>query len=177
MPATPICVAMPSSFAPVWFPRDPLADDMQMLVAAYNIANQNCLACAAGYADQSFPLDREMTTSLLWIRKPSLYSRWPHRCRAENERAAAMYYSSFIASTLGHLAGGVCMWMYCEFRLRLLPRRSLQMRSCAENANRPQRIQNEIAPLTANLSPGPNIDLQLLKDIIFPATTEMTGLP
>ena len=39
--------------------------------------------------------------------------------------------------------------------------------------NRLQSIQNEIALLTANLPLGYNRDLQLLKDIIFPATTEM----
>ena len=41
--------------------------------------------------------------------------------------------------------------------------------------NRLQSIQNEIALLTANLPLGYNRDLQLLKDIIFPATTEMTA--
>ncbi len=55
-------VAMPSSFG-LWFGAyaESLADDMQMLVAAYNVANQNPLGSAAGYGS-SFPLDREMTT-------------------------------------------------------------------------------------------------------------------
>jgi argininosuccinate lyase len=39
--------------------------------------------------------------------------------------------------------------------------------------NRLQAIPNEIALLTANLPLGYNRDLQLLKDIIFPATTEL----
>ena len=58
-------VAMPSSFG-LWFGAyaESLADDMQMLVAAYNVANQNPLGSAAGYGS-SFPLDREMTTRLL----------------------------------------------------------------------------------------------------------------
>ena len=58
---THLQVAMPSSFG-LWFGAyaEALADDMQMLVAAYNIANQNPLGSAAGYGS-SFPLDREMT--------------------------------------------------------------------------------------------------------------------
>lgn len=61
-------VAMPSSFG-LWFGAyaESLADDMQMLVAAYNVANQNPLGSAAGYGS-SFPLDREMTTRLLGLR-------------------------------------------------------------------------------------------------------------
>ncbi|MBJ2160944.1 MAG: argininosuccinate lyase, partial [Muribaculaceae bacterium] len=62
---THLQVAMPSSFG-LWFGAyaESLADDMQLLVAAYNIANQNPLGSAAGYGS-SFPLDREMTTRLL----------------------------------------------------------------------------------------------------------------
>ena len=41
--------------------------------------------------------------------------------------------------------------------------------------NRLQSVPNEIALLTANLPLGYNRDLQLLKDIIFPATTEIAG--
>ncbi len=62
---THLQVAMPSSFG-LWFGAyaESLTDDMQMVVAAYNIANQNPLGSAAGYGS-SFPLDREMTTELL----------------------------------------------------------------------------------------------------------------
>ena len=47
---THLQVAMPSSFG-LWFGAyaESLADDMQLLVAAYNIANQNPLGSAAGY--------------------------------------------------------------------------------------------------------------------------------
>ncbi|MDE6171395.1 MAG: argininosuccinate lyase, partial [Duncaniella sp.] len=56
---THLQVAMPSSFG-LWFGAyaESLADDMQMLLAAYNVANQNPLGSAAGYGS-SFPLDRE----------------------------------------------------------------------------------------------------------------------
>ena len=47
---THLQVAMPSSFG-LWFGAyaESLVDDMQMLVAAYNVANQNPLGSAAGY--------------------------------------------------------------------------------------------------------------------------------
>ena len=62
---THLQVAMPSSFG-LWFGAyaESLVDDMEMVAAAYAIANQNPLGSAAGYGS-SFPLDREMTTSLL----------------------------------------------------------------------------------------------------------------
>ena len=58
-------VAMPSSFG-LWFGAyaESLADDIQLLLAAYRITNRNPLGSAAGYGS-SFPLDRQMTTDLL----------------------------------------------------------------------------------------------------------------
>lgn len=58
-------VAMPSSFG-LWFGAyaESLADDMQLLLAAYRVTNRNPLGSAAGYGS-SFPLDRQMTTDLL----------------------------------------------------------------------------------------------------------------
>ena len=58
-------VAMPSSFG-LWFGAyaESLADDMQLLLAAYRVTNRNPLGSAAGYGS-SFPLDRQITTDLL----------------------------------------------------------------------------------------------------------------
>ncbi|MBP3681986.1 MAG: argininosuccinate lyase, partial [Rikenellaceae bacterium] len=55
---THLQVAMPSSFG-LWFGAyaESLVDDMQMIAAAYKIANQNPLGSAAGYGS-SFPLNR-----------------------------------------------------------------------------------------------------------------------
>ena len=62
---THLQVAMPSSFG-LWFGAyaESLADDLRLLRAAYDIANQNPLGSAAGYGS-SFPLNRTMTTELL----------------------------------------------------------------------------------------------------------------
>ena len=56
-------VAMPSSFG-LWLGAyaESLVDDMRLLLAAYQVANQNPLGSAAGYGS-SFPLDRQMTLS------------------------------------------------------------------------------------------------------------------
>ncbi len=182
---THLQVAMPSSFG-LWFGAyaESLTDDVQMLTAAYNIANQNPLGSAAGYGS-SFPLDREMTTELLGF-------AWPHynvvaaqMSRGKTEKAVAAAIAA-VASTLGHLAMDVCLWMCNNFAFISFPDELTTGSSIMPHkknpdvfeimrgkCNRLQAIQNEVALLTANLPLGYNRDLQLLKDIMFPATTEL----
>lgn len=182
---THLQVAMPSSFG-LWFGAyaEALADDMQMLLAAYNIANQNPLGSAAGYGS-SFPLNRTMTTELLHFADMHYNVVAAQMSRGKTERAAAMAIGA-IASTLGHLAMDVCMWMCQNFGFVKFPDEFTTGSSIMPHkknpdvfeimrgkCNRLQSVQNEIALLTANLPLGYNRDLQLLKDIIFPATTEM----
>ena len=178
-------VAMTSSFG-LWFGAyaESLADDMQMLVAAYNVANQNPLGSAAGYGS-SFPLDREMTTRLLGFETLHYNVVAAQMSRGKTERAVSMAIAS-IASTLGHLAMDVCMWMCQNFGFVSFPDNLTTGSSIMPHkknpdvfeimrgkCNRLQSVPNEIALLTANLPLGYNRDLQLLKDIIFPATTEL----
>ncbi|WP_290377093.1 argininosuccinate lyase [Paramuribaculum intestinale] len=182
---THLQVAMPSSFG-LWFGAyaESLVDDMQMLVAAYNVANQNPLGSAAGYGS-SFPLDREMTTRLLGFETMHYNVVAAQMSRGKTERAAAMAVAA-IASTLSHLAMDVCMWMCQNFGFISFPDELTTGSSIMPHkknpdvfeimrgkCNRLQAIPNEIALLTANLPLGYNRDLQLLKDIIFPATTEL----
>ena len=182
---THLQVAMPSSFG-LWFGAyaESLADDMQLLVAAYNIANQNPLGSAAGYGS-SFPLDREMTTRLLGFADLHYNVVAAQLSRGKTERAAAMAIAA-IASTLGHLAMDVCMWMCQNFGFVSFPDELTTGSSIMPHkknpdvfeimrgkCNRLTAVPNEIALLTANLPLGYNRDLQLLKDIIFPATTEL----
>ena len=182
---THLQVAMPSSFG-LWFGAyaEALADDMQMLLAAYNIANQNPLGSAAGYGS-SFPLNRTMTTELLHFADMHYNVVAAQMSRGKTERAAAMAIGA-IASTLGHLAMDVCMWMCQNFGFVKFPDEFTTGSSIMPHkknpdvfeimrgkCNRLQSVQNEIALLTANLPLGYNRDLQLLKDIIFTATTEM----
>lgn len=182
---THLQVAMPSSFG-LWFGAyaESLADDMHILAAAYNIANQNPLGSAAGYGS-SFPLDREMTTELLKFASPHYNVVAAQMSRGKTERAVASAIAA-VASTLGHLAMDVCMWMCNNFAFISFPDELTTGSSIMPHkknpdvfeimrgkCNRLQSIQNEIALLTANLPLGYNRDLQLMKDILFPATTEL----
>ncbi len=182
---THLQVAMPSSFG-LWFGAyaESLVDDMQMVVAAYNVANQNPLGSAAGYGS-SFPLNRTMTTELLHFETMHYNVVAAQMSRGKTERAVSMAIGS-VASTLGHLAMDVCMWMCQNFGFVSFPDELTTGSSIMPHkknpdvfeimrgkCNRLQSVQNEIALLTANLPLGYNRDLQLLKDIIFPATTEL----
>lgn len=182
---THLQVAMPSSFG-LWFGAyaESLTDDMQMVLAAYNIANQNPLGSAAGYGS-SFPLDRKMTTELLGFANPHYNVVAAQMSRGKTERAVASAIAA-VASTLGHLAMDVCMWMCNNFAFVKFPDELTTGSSIMPHkknpdvfeimrgkCNRLQSVPNELTVLTANLPLGYNRDLQLMKDIVFPATTEL----
>lgn len=182
---THLQVAMPSSFG-LWFGAyaESLTDDMQMALAAYRIANQNPLGSAAGYGS-SFPLDREMTTELLGFDRPHYNVVAAQMSRGKTERAVASAIAA-VASTLGHLAMDVCMWMCNNFGFVSFPDELTTGSSIMPHkknpdvfeimrgkCNRLQSLPNELTILTANLPLGYNRDLQLMKDIMFPATTEL----
>lgn len=182
---THLQVAMPSSFG-LWFGAyaESLVDDVRMLSAAYCVANQNPLGSAAGYGS-SFPLDREMTTRLMGFGTMHYNVVAAQMSRGKTERAAAMAIAS-VASTLGRLAMDVCMFMCQNFGFVSFPDEFTTGSSIMPHkknpdvfeimrgkCNRLQCLPNEIAMLTANLPLGYNRDLQLMKDIMFPAVTEI----
>lgn len=184
---THLQVAMPSSFG-LWFGAyaETLVDDMQMLVAAYNIANQNPLGSAAGYGS-SFPLDRHMTTRLLGFADMHYNVVAAQMSRGKTERAVAMALSA-VATTLGRFAMDVCMFMCQNFGFISFPDEFTTGSSIMPHkknpdvfeimrgkCNRLQSLPGEIALLTANLPLGYNRDLQLMKDILFPAFPELNG--
>ena len=182
---THLQVAMPSSFG-LWFGAyaEALTDDMQMVLAAYRITNQNPLGSAAGYGS-SFPLDREMTTRLLGFDRPHYNVVAAQMSRGKTERAIAAAIAA-VASTLGHMAHDICMWMCGNFGFVSFPDELTTGSSIMPHkknpdvfeimrgkCNRLQSIPGELAILTANLPLGYNRDLQLMKDILFPATSEL----
>ncbi|MCC8070574.1 MAG: argininosuccinate lyase [Bacteroidales bacterium] len=182
---THLQVAMPSSFG-LWFGAyaEALVDDMHMVVAAHKIANQNPLGSAAGYGS-SFPLDREMTTRLLGFATPSYNVVAAHMGRGKTERALATAIAA-VASTLAHMAMDMCMWMCQNFAFVSFPDELTTGSSIMPHkknpdvweimrgkCNRLQSLPNEVALLTANLPLGYNRDLQLLKDITFPASSTL----
>ncbi|MBR4848966.1 MAG: argininosuccinate lyase [Bacteroidaceae bacterium] len=182
---THLQVAMPSSFG-LWFGAyaESLVDDMQLVVAAYNVANQNPLGSAAGYGS-SFPLNRTMTTELLNFNNLHFNVVAAQMSRGKTERAVA-YAIAALASTLGKMAMDVCLFMCQNFGFISFPDELTTGSSIMPHkknpdvfeimrgkCNRLQSVPNEISLLTANLPLGYHRDLQLLKDIIFPATTEI----
>lgn len=132
-------------------------------------------------------LYREMTTQLLDFHTLHYNVVAAQMSRGKTERAAAMAIAS-IASTLGHFAMDVCMYMCGNFRFVSFPDEFTTGSSIMPHkknpdvfeimrgkCNRLQAVPNEVALLTANLPLGYNRDLQLLKNILFPATEEMVG--
>lgn len=184
---THLQVAMPSSFG-LWFGAyaESLIDDVRMLRAAFDVADQNPLGSAAGYGS-SFPLDREMTTRLLGFSEMHVNVVAAQMSRGKTERAAAMGIAC-VASTLARFAMDVCMFMCQNFGFVSFPDEFTTGSSIMPHkknpdvfeimrgkCNRLQSLPNEIALLTANLPLGYNRDLQLLKDILFPASSEIVG--
>ena len=182
---THLQIAMPSSFG-LWFGAyaETFVDDLQLLAAAYRIADQNPLGSAAGYGS-SFPLDRTMTTRLLGFADLHYNAVAAQMSRGKTERATA-YAVASIASTLGRFAMDVCLFMSQNFGFISLPPEFTTGSSIMPHkqnpdvfevmrgkCNRLQSVPNEISLLTTNLPTGYHRDLQLLKDIIFPATEEL----
>ena len=182
---THLQVAMPSSFG-LWFGAyaESFVDDMEMVAAAYSVANQNPLGSAAGYGS-SFPLDREMTTELLGFATLNYNVVAAQMSRGKTERAAA-YAIASVASTLGKFAMDVCLFMCQNYGFISFPDNLTTGSSIMPHkknpdvfeimrgkCNRLQAVPNEVSLLTTNLPLGYHRDLQLLKDIIFPATTTL----
>lgn len=178
-------IAMPSSFG-LWFGAyaESLVDDVELLAAAYRIADQNPLGSAAGYGS-SFPLNREMTTELLQFRTMHYNVVAAQMSRGKTERAVAAAIGA-VASTLEHFAADVCLYMCQNFGFVKFPDELTTGSSIMPHkknpdvfeimrgkCNRLQAVPNELALLTANLPLGYNRDMQLMKNILFPAIEEI----
>src|SRR5688572_3511383 len=86
---THLQIAMPSSFG-LWFGAyaESLVDDMEMMAAAYAVANKNPLGSGAGYGS-SFPLNRTLTTSLLEFQSMNHNSVYAQMSRGKTERVVS----------------------------------------------------------------------------------------
>lgn len=113
-------IAMPSSFG-LWFGAyaESLADDMQLLLAAWRVANRNPLGSAAGYGS-SFPLNRTMTTKLLGFESMDYNVVYAQMGRGKTERTIAFAIAS-IAGTISKLAFDACMFNSQNFGFIHLP--------------------------------------------------------
>ena len=182
---THLQMAMPSSFG-LWFGAyaETLCDDMQLILAAWRIANQNPLGSAAGYGS-SFPLNRTMTTQLLHFDDLHYNVVAAQMSRGKTERAVA-YAVNAVASTLGRLAMDLCLFNSQNFAFVKLPEEYTTGSSIMPHkknpdvfelirghCNRLQSVIGEVSLLTTNLPVGYHRDLQLLKDTTFPALQQL----
>ncbi len=178
-------IAMPSSFG-LWFGAyaETLVDDVYSLAAAWNAVNQNPLGSAAGYGS-SFPLDRDMTTSLLGFKSMNYNSISAQLSRGKSEKVVANALS-LLAATLNKLAADCTMYMcgnygFISFPDELTTGSSIMPHKknpdvwelVRANCNRIQSTPNEISLLCTNLPHGYHRDFQLLKDILFPSMERM----
>ena len=178
---THLQIAMPSSFG-LWFGAyaESLVDDLEFLSAAYQVTNKNPLGSGAGYGS-SFPLNRTMTTELLQFRTLNYNSVYAQMTRGKTEKAVAMGLSS-VASTIGRLAMDCTLYLNQNFGFISFPPELTTGSSIMPHkknpdvfelirakCNRIQSTPNELTLLTANLPSGYHRDLQLTKEILFPA--------
>jgi argininosuccinate lyase len=182
---THLQIAMPSSFG-LWFGAyaESLVDDMQLLLAAYCITNQNPLGSAAGYGS-SFPINRQLTTDLLGFDTMNYNVVYAQMGRGKVEKTVAFALAS-IASTLAKLAGDVCLYASQNFSFIKLPDAYTTGSSIMPHKKNPdvfelirarcnkiQSLPNEIGFIINNLPSGYFRDLQVIKESFLPACDEL----
>jgi argininosuccinate lyase len=181
---THLQIAMPSSFG-LWFGAyaESLIDDLEMLAAAYHVANKNPLGSGAGYGS-SFSIDREMTTRLLNFRTLNYNSVYAQMSRGKTEKIVAAALAS-VAATLSKLAMDCTLYINQNFGFISFPPGLTTGSSIMPHkknpdvfelirakCNRIQSTPNELTLLINNLPSGYHRDLQLTKEILFPAIQE-----
>ncbi|MFB9841724.1 argininosuccinate lyase [Mucilaginibacter ginsenosidivorans] len=182
---THLQIAMPSSFG-LWFGAyaESLVDDLELLLAAYKITNKNPLGSAAGYGS-SFPLNRTLTTQLLGFESLNYNVVYAQMGRGKTERVIAQALSS-IAATLAKMAMDQTLYLSQNFGFVSYPDNLTTGSSIMPHkknpdvweimrgkCNRLQALPNDVAMMTTNLPSGYHRELQLLKELLFPAFGEL----
>ena len=182
---THLQVAMPSSFG-LWFGAwaETLADDLQLMVAAWRLANLNPLGSAAGYGS-SAPLDRTLTTRLLGFEDLDYNVVCAQMSRGKFERAVAFAYAA-IAETLGRMAADCCLFNSQNFGFVRLPKELTTGSSIMPHKKNPDvfelirahcnklnAVPETIRLITTNLPSGYFRDMQIIKEVFVPLFAEM----
>lgn len=182
---THLQVAMPSSFG-LWFGAyaESLADDLQMMQAAYKVCNRNPLGSAAGYGS-SFPLNRSMTSGLLGFDSMDYNVVYAQMGRGKMERTVAFAMAG-IAATLSKLAFDACMFNSQNFGFVKLPDQFTTGSSIMPHKKNPdvfeltrakcnkiQGLPQQITLICNNLPSGYFRDLQIIKEVFLPAFDEL----
>lgn len=182
---THLQIAMPSSFG-LWFGAysESLADDLQMMQAAYKVCNRNPLGSAAGYGS-SFPLRRQMTTDLLGFDSLDYNVVYAQMGRGKMERTVAFAMAG-IAATLSKLAFDACMFNSQNFGFIKLPDQFTTGSSIMPHKKNPdvfeltrakcnklQGLPQQITLICNNLPSGYFRDLQIIKEVFLPSFDEL----
>lgn len=183
---THLQIAMPSSFG-MWFSAyaESLADDLLFLKAAYDMVNTNPLGSGAGYGS-SVPLDRRLTTSLLGFEDLAYNSVYAQMQRGKMEKNV-LFALAAVATTLGKMAADICLFSCGNFGFLKLPDKFTTGSSIMPHkknpdifelirakCNRIQSLPGQLTLICANLNSGYFRDMQLTKEIFFPAFSELT---
>lgn len=178
-------LAMPSSFG-LWFGAyaESLSDDLEMLLAAFNIVNKNPLGSGAGYGS-SFPLNRSKTTEILGFESMNYNVVYAQMTRGKSEKITAMALAT-LAGTLSKFSMDVCLYMNQNFGFisfpdvfttgsSIMPHKKNPdvFELIRAKCNRIQALPNELTLLTNNLPSGYHRDMQLTKECLFPAIFEI----
>lgn len=178
---THLQLAMPSSFG-LWFGAyaESLVDDVITLRAAYRVVNKNPLGSAAGYGS-SFPLNRTMTTQLLGFDDLHYNVVYAQMGRGKTERIVASALSN-IALTLNKLSMDACLFLNQNFGFISFPDELTTGSSIMPHKKNPDvfelvrarcnqlmALPNDLTVALANLPSGYHRDMQLIKEILFPA--------
>jgi argininosuccinate lyase len=142
--------------------------------------NKNPLGSAAGYGS-SFPLNRKMTTTLLGFEDLNYNVVYAQMGRGKTERIVAAALSN-VAATLGKLSMDACIFLNQNFGFIAFPDELTTGSSIMPHKKNPDvfelvrarcnqllSLPNEIALVTGNLPSGYHRDMQLLKELLFPA--------
>ncbi|MCF8214754.1 MAG: argininosuccinate lyase [Chitinophagaceae bacterium] len=182
---THLQIAMPSSIG-LWLGAyaESLVDDMEFVAAAFKVANKNPLGSGAGYGS-SFPLNRSRTTALLHFSTLNYNAVYAQMSRGKTEKLTAMALAS-VAATLSRLAMDCCLFMSQNFGFIHFPDELTTGSSIMPHkknpdvfelirgkCNRIQAVPNELTLLINNLPSGYHRDMQLTKEILFPAIEEL----
>ena len=174
-------IAMPSSFG-MWLGAyaESIEDDLELLDAAYKICDKNPLGSAAGYGS-SFNIDKEFTTQEMGFATLNKSAVYAQMTRGKSEKVTAIALSS-LAHTLSKFSYDVCLYLCQNFEFISFPDELTTGSSIMPHKKNPdvfelirakcnviQGLPNQFTLLTNNLPSGYHRDMQLTKELIFPA--------
>lgn len=179
-------VAMPSSFG-LWFGAysESFADDLIILRGIFSVINKNPLGSGAGYGS-SFPLNRLLTTKLLGFAALDINSIYAQMKRGKLEKITADAISN-IAATLAKMSMDITLYVSQNFAFVSFPDNLTTGSSIMPHKKNPdifelirakcnkiQSVGNTISSVSRNLPSGYHRDMQIIKEILFPALDELS---